>query len=160
MTNIYDLEFTTLQGEVQSMKQFEGKVLLVVNTASQCGFTPQYKGLQKLYDTFGADRFAVLGFPCNQFGRQEPGASPEIASFCEGNFGVKFPLHEKVHVNGPKTHPLFEKLKKDAPGLLGTEKIKWNFTKFLIDSAGNTVKRFGPKTKPSAIAAEIQALLG
>ena len=152
MNNIYELEFNDLQGNTFSMREFEGKVLLVVNTASHCGLTPHYKGLQHLHDQFSSQGFSVVGFPCNQFGGQEPGAAQEIAEFCTTRFGVTFPMHEKIKVNGPQTHPLFEKLKKDAPGLLGTQKIKWNFTKFLIDKQGQTIKRFGPKTKPANIA--------
>ena len=159
MKNIYELEFNDLQGNTFSMGKFEGQSLLVVNTASQCGFTPQYKGLQKLHDEFSSQGFSVIGFPCNQFGAQEPGTSQEITEFCDSQFGVSFPMHEKVKVNGPQAHPLFEKLKKDAPGLLGTRKIKWNFTKFLIDNRGQTVKRFGPKTKPARIAEHIRSLL-
>ncbi len=159
MNNIYELEFNDLQGNTFSMREFEGKVLLVVNTASQCGLTPHYKGLQQLHDQFSSQGFSVVGFPCNQFGGQEPGAAQEIADFCTTRFGVTFPMHEKIKVNGPQTHPLFEKLKKDAPGLLGTQKIKWNFTKLLIDKQGQTIKRFGPKTKPANIAEHIQLLL-
>ena len=159
MNNIYDFEFKSLQGASFPMAQLQGQVLLVVNTASQCGFTPQYAGLQKLHQSFGHQGFSVLGFPCNQFGAQEPADHKAIANFCQANFEVSFPLHEKVQVNGPNAHPLFQKLKKDAPGLLGTKKIKWNFTKFLIDQRGQTVKRFGPKTKPANLSAHIQSLL-
>lgn len=141
------------------MANFEGQVLLVVNTASQCGFTPQYAGLQKLHDTYGPKGFSVIGFPCNQFGGQEPENSDGIASFCQSNFDIAFPMHEKIQVNGGNAHPLFQKLKRDAPGILGTERIKWNFTKFLIDKTGQVIKRFGPKTKPASMSQQIQSLL-
>jgi glutathione peroxidase len=134
-------------------------VLLIVNTASQCGFTPQYQGLQSIYNKFEQQGFAVLGFPCNQFGQQEPGSASEIQSFCEARFGVTFPLFEKVDVNGGNAHPLFKYLTKSAPGIFGTEGIKWNFTKFLVDRSGKVVKRYPSTTKPEEIEKDIQALL-
>ena len=159
MNNLYDFEFKDLQGNVFPMQQLEGKVLLVVNTASQCGFTPHYRGLQELQKKYEARGFSVLGFPCNQFGGQEPGSSEDIAQFCELKYQVSFPMHEKVEVNGQNAHPLFQLLKKEAPGLLGTQKIKWNFTKFLIGKDGQVKDRFGPKTTPEKIAKHIEALL-
>jgi glutathione peroxidase len=156
---LYDTEVTTLEGEKKDLRDLEGKVVLIVNTASQCGFTPQYKGLEKLHAELGPQGLMVLGFPCNQFGEQEPGSSEEIGAFCEKNYGVTFPIHEKVDVNGPKAHPLFVQLKKAAPGLLGSEKIKWNFTKFLVGPDGRVVKRYAPTTKPAAIAKDIVPLL-
>lgn len=153
-------EFTasTLSGEERSLADYEGKVVLVVNTASKCGFTPQYKGLEALYKKYKDRGLEVLGFPCNQFGKQEPGDSAEIDSFCELNFGVTFPLFAKVEVNGDNAHPLFRQLKHQAPGLLGTESIKWNFTKFLVGRDGS-VKRFAPKDKPESLESAIEALL-
>ena len=142
------------------MGQFKGKVLLIVNTASQCGLTPHYKGLQNLHQTYENRGFSVIGFPCNQFGGQEPGSSQEIAQFCEKEFKVTFPMHEKVKVNGDNAHPLYQLLKKEAPGILGTQKIKWNFTKFLIGKGGEVKDRFGPKTSPQKIAKHIESLLG
>jgi glutathione peroxidase len=157
--SIYDIEVETLGGETKSLEEMRGKVLLVVNTASKCGFTPQYKGLEALYEAHTSEGFEVLGFPCNQFGAQEPGTEEEIGDFCELNFGVQFPMHSKVDVNGAGTHPLFKKLKHDAPGLLGSEAIKWNFTKFLVDREGNVVERFAPATPPEKIESKIRSLL-
>ncbi|MCB9604177.1 MAG: glutathione peroxidase [Sandaracinus sp.] len=137
-----------------------GKVALIVNTASQCGFTPQFDGLEKLYQRFKDRGFVVLGFPCNQFGAQDPGSNDEISGFCQKNYGVSFPMHAKIEVNGSDTHPLFTQLKKAAPGLLGSERIKWNFTKFLVDGKGKVVKRYAPTTKPEDIAADVESLLG
>lgn len=142
-----------------SLEQYAGKVLLVVNTASECGFTPQYAGLQKLYDEYATRGLAVLGFPCNQFGKQEPGDAAQIGSFCEKNFGVTFPMFGKIDVKGANAHPLYRWLTGEAPGFLGLEAIKWNFTKFLVDRQGNVVKRYAPATKPEAIAADIEKLL-
>lgn len=153
------LPCVTLTGEQKTLGDFAGKALLVVNTASQCGFTPQYKGLEQLWQQYRDQGLVVLGFPCNQFGKQEPGDAKEIAQFCELNFGVSFPLFRKVEVNGPGAHPLFVELKQRAPGLLGTQKIKWNFTKFLIDPASGKVTRYAPTTKPEAIKASVEALL-
>jgi glutathione peroxidase len=148
-----------LHGEKQSLADYAGRVLLIVNTASDCGFTPQYAGLEALYQHYKDRGLAVLGFPCNQFGAQEPGTAAEIASFCQKNHGVSFPMFAKIEVNGVNTHPLYQHLKKSAPGLLGSEGIKWNFTKFLINRNGEVVRRFAPATAPEAIAKDIEALL-
>jgi glutathione peroxidase len=148
----------TLDGQHKTIGDFGGKVLLVVNTASQCGFTPQYKGLEELWQTYRKQGLVVLGFPCNQFGNQEPGDTLDIVQFCEKNFGVSFPMFRKIDVNGELTHPLFAHLKKSAPGLFGSEKVKWNFTKFLVARDGS-VKRFAPLTKPAALAHEIELAL-
>lgn len=159
MANLYGFSAKGISGEEVSLGAYEGKVLLVVNTASKCGFTPQYKGLESMYKDMSGRGFEVLGFPCNQFGSQEPGDEGEIGSFCERNFGVTFPLFAKVDVNGSGQHPLFEYLKEEAPGLLGTRGIKWNFTKFLVGRDGRVVKRFGPKDKPENIVSAVEALL-
>lgn len=159
MTTIADFTVTTNRGEDLDLASKKGKVLLVVNTASKCGFTPQYDGLEKLYQQFKEKDFEVLGFPCNQFGAQEPGNADEIAEFCKINFGVTFPLMEKVDVNGPDASPLFDWMKSEAKGIMGTTAIKWNFTKFLIDRDGNVVKRYGSADKPSMIAKDIEKLL-
>lgn len=159
MTTVHDFTAEDIQGSEVPLEQYRGRVLLVVNTASQCGFTPQYKGLQKLYEQYRDQGLEILGFPCNQFGQQEPGDASEIGEFCEMNFGVSFPLFGKIDVNGDAAHPLFEHLKSEAPGVLGSKAIKWNFTKFLVDRAGNVVKRYGSKDKPEDIARDIEALL-
>jgi glutathione peroxidase len=159
MTSIYSFSAQSLAGEPVTLDQYAGKVLLIVNTASECGFTPQYAGLQKLYEDLSARGLVVLGFPCNQFGKQEPGDATQIGSFCEQNYGVTFPMFEKIDVNGANAHPLYHWLTEEAPGLLGLEAIKWNFTKFLVDREGNVVKRYAPVTKPEAIAADIEKLL-
>jgi len=159
MNNLYDFEFTSLQGNTFPMSEFKGKVLLIVNTASKCGFTSHYKGLQELQNTFKDRGFSVIGFPCNQFGGQESGSSQDIVQFCELNYQITFPMHEKIKVNGENTHPLYQKLKKDAPGILGTNIIKWNFTKFLIGKDGEVKDRFGSKTAPQNIAKHIESLL-
>ena len=148
-----------LQGGATSLADYAGKVLLIVNTASQCGFTPQFAGLEVLYKRFKDRGLEILGFPCNQFGAQEPGAADEIASFCQKNYGVTFPMFAKIDVNGDNTHPLFAHLKKEARGLLGSEGIKWNFTKFLVDRDGSVVKRFAPAATPESLAEDIEALL-
>jgi len=158
-TSIYDFSVKSIQGEAVSLSQFKGKVLLIVNTASACGFTPQYKGLQALYEKYGPDNFAVLGFPCNQFGAQESGSEDQIQSFCELNFGVTFPLFEKIEVNGEDTHPLYQYVKSAAKGVLGSEGIKWNFTKFLIDADGKVLERYASTTKPDSIEKRIISLL-
>jgi glutathione peroxidase len=158
-TSLYDIPLKTLSGEPTSLRAFEGQVLLVVNVASHCGFTPQYAGLEALYQKYKARGFSVLGFPCNQFGAQEPGTAEEIESFCSSKYNVSFPLFEKVEVNGQKAHPLFAELKASAPGILGTEGIKWNFTKFLLDRSGKFVERFAPQTTPEAIDEHIARLL-
>jgi glutathione peroxidase len=159
MTSIYDFEVRRITGEAAPMSAYEGKVLLVVNTASACGFTPQYEGLEELYRKHKDRGFEVLGFPCNQFGHQEPGDEATIASFCKTHFDVSFPMHQKVDVNGDAAHPLFVHLKEEAPGLLGSKSVKWNFTKFLVDRTGKVVKRFAPQTKPAELEAEVAALL-
>ena len=157
--NIYEHSATSLTGAPVDLARYKGKVLLIVNTASACGFTPQYKGLEAVYQQFRDKGEEVLGFPCNQFGAQEKGTADEIGAFCEKNFGVTFPLFAKVEVNGDNAHPLFKQLKHDAPGLLGTEAIKWNFTKFLVDRNGRVVKRYAPATKPEDIVDDIGKLL-
>jgi len=159
MTTIADFSVTTNRGETLDLNDKLGKVLLVVNTASKCGFTPQYDGLEKLYEDYADRGFEVLGFPCNQFGAQEPGDADEIAEFCKVNFGVTFPLMAKVDVNGDNASPLFDWLKREAPGLMGSKAIKWNFTKFLIDRKGKVVRRYAPTDKPEAIAKDVEALL-
>ena len=159
MTTAYDFSATTLDGKPASLRDYAGKVLLVVNTASKCGFTPQYEGLEALYKQYRDRGLAVLGFPCNQFGAQEPGTAAEIGSFCEKNYGVSFPMFEKIDVNGDGAHPLYRWLKSSAKGVLGSEGIKWNFTKFLVDRQGNVVDRFAPTTKPEDLKSPIEALL-
>ena len=153
------IPLTTIDGRACSLAGFAGKVLLIVNTASRCGFTPQYAGLEALHRQFGPRGFAVLGFPCNQFGHQEPGSSAEIAEFCNLNYQLSFPLFERIEVNGEHAHPLFRHLKQAAPGALGTEAIKWNFTKFLVDRSARVVARYAPATAPEKLAADIEALL-
>lgn len=157
--NLNQFPLQAVNGDRAPLSKHSGEVLLVVNVASQCGFTPQYKGLQDLHERFSSRGFAVLGFPCNQFGAQEPGDEAEIRDFCETNYKVTFPLFGKIDVNGDKAHPLFKELKKSAPGLLGLGVIKWNFTKFLIDRNGRVLKRFAPQTSPEDIASEIEKLL-
>ena len=159
-TTAWDFDAQTLTGKPASLSAYRGKVALIVNTASQCGLTPQYRGLQALYERFKDRGFVVLGFPSNQFGQQEPGTNDEIAQFCEMNFGVGFPMFEKVDVNGDAAHPLFKWLKAEKPGALGIEAIKWNFSKFLVDRDGKVVERYAPTTEPDALAADIDALLG
>ena len=159
MTTIADFTVTTNKGEELDLASKKGKVLLVVNTASKCGFTPQYDGLEKLYQQFKDKDFEVLGFPCNQFGAQEPGSAEEIEQFCKINFGVTFPLMAKIDVNGPHASPLFDWMKNEAKGIMGTTAIKWNFTKFLIDREGNVVKRYGSNDTPARIAKDIEKLL-
>lgn len=160
MAGIYEISVNDIHHQEVSLERFRGQVLLIVNVASRCGFTPQYTGLQALYDSYHERGFTVLGFPCNQFGGQEPGSEQEIRSFCELDYGVSFPMFEKLDVNGDGAHPLFRYLKTEAKGLLGTEAVKWNFTKFLVDRAGNVVSRFAPSTTPEALRPEIEALLG
>ncbi|WP_423798891.1 glutathione peroxidase [Neobacillus sp. SAB-20_R2A] len=157
--SIYQFKAKAIDGEEISLKQFDGKVLLIVNTASKCGFTPQYRELQGLYEAYKEKGFSVLGFPCNQFMSQEPGTEADIKSFCELNYGVTFPMFAKVDVNGVYAHPLFVYIRKQTPGILGFNTVKWNFTKFLVDQKGNVVKRFAPNVKPSEIAKDIEALL-
>lgn len=158
MTSIYDFSAKTLAGEEISLKQFEGQVLLIVNTASACGFTPQYKGLEALQQQYGGRGFSVLGFPCNQFGSQEPGDEAQIAQFCSRNYGVSFPMFAKIDVNGAQAHPLYKFLKGEKGGLLGSG-IKWNFTKFVVDRSGRVVSRHAPTTTPESLGKEIETLL-
>ena len=159
MTTVYDFTARELSGPEVKLSDFRGKLLLIVNTASECGFTPQYKGLEALYKKYKGRGFEVLGFPCNQFKEQEPGTSEQIASFCEKNFGVTFPMFEKIDVNGPNAHPLFNWLKSEASGILGSKDIKWNFTKFLVDRKGKVVDRFAPLTTPEKIDKDIEKLI-
>ena len=159
MSDVFDFSAIAIDGKPIDLSIYKGKVLLIVNTASKCGFTPQYKGLQKIFEQYVDRGLEVLGFPCNQFGHQEPGNEADINSFCEMNFGVSFPLFAKIDVNGKDALPLFAHLKAKAPGLLGSEGIKWNFTKFLIDREGRVVSRYAPATSPKSIAKDIEALL-
>lgn len=156
---IYEINAESLQGDTRSLADYAGKLMLIVNTASKCGFTPQFEGLEALYQRYQARGLVILGFPCNQFGEQEPGAAAEIADFCQKNYGVSFPMFAKIDVNSADTHPLYKLLKQSARGLLGSEGIKWNFTKFLVDRDGRIVERFAPTTTPEAIAKDIEALL-
>ncbi|KIU44311.1 MULTISPECIES: glutathione peroxidase [Bradyrhizobium] len=158
MATVYDFTAKSLAGEDMPLRQFEGQVLLIVNTASACGFTPQYKGLQELHAGLSSRGFAVLGFPCNQFGAQEPGDARQIATFCETNYAVTFPMFAKIDVNGSGAHPLYEHLKREKSGLLGPA-IKWNFTKFLVDRAGKVVARHAPTARPEGLKKDIEALL-
>lgn len=157
--NVYDFKAKTIDGREVPLADYRGKVLLIVNVASRCGFTPQYKGLEELYERFRNDGFEVLGFPCNQFGKQEPGSESEIQSFCDLQYGVRFPLFSKIEVNGPGTHPLYEFLKNTKRGFLGTSRIKWNFTKFLVDRRGNPMRRYSPQTTPAVIEKDVEAAL-
>lgn len=159
MADLYGIKVKTISGAEKALSDFEGKVLLIVNTASKCGFTPQFKGLEELYETYKAQGLEVLGFPCNQFLHQDPGSNAEIQEFCSLNYGVSFPMFAKVEVNGPNTHPLYQLLKSERPGLLGSEKIKWNFTKFLVGKDGKVLKRYAPNTEPKDIAKDIQKAL-
>ena len=159
MTPITDIDVRAADGGAVGLDTWRGKVLLIVNTASKCGFTPQYEGLEQLHRDLGPRGFAVLGFPCNQFGAQEPGDAAEIATFCRTTYDVTFPVFAKVDVNGPNADPLFRRLKEAAPGVLGSKAIKWNFTKFLVDRAGRPVRRYAPTVKPEALVADIDALL-
>lgn len=157
--SIYDFNAADIRGEEHSLDEFRGKVLLIVNTASKCGFTPQFEGLQSLYVELKEKGLEVLGFPCNQFRNQDPADDKAISEFCSLNYGVDFPMFAKIDVNGPNAHPLFEYLKHSAKGLLGSEAVKWNFTKFLVNREGEVVRRYPPTTKPSAIRTDIEALL-
>lgn len=159
MASVLEFDVRKPGGALESLARYEGKVLLVVNVASKCGFTPQYAGLEALYRTYRERGFEVLGFPCNQFGNQEPGDDVEIGAFCSTTYDVTFPVFAKIEVNGPTADPLYEHLKKAAPGLMGLTSIKWNFTKFLIDRKGDVVRRYAPTTKPGDIARDIEALL-
>ena len=159
MNNIYDIHIKDSSNKEVSMSKFEGKTLLIVNVASKCGLTPQYKGLQSLYEEYKDRNFVVLGFPCNQFGGQEPATNSEINNFCEINYSVTFPIFSKIKVNGPDSHPLFKLLKNDKPGIFRTESIKWNFTKFLVNSSGKIIDRFSPRVEPKYIRSEIERIL-
>ena len=159
MTDIYDFSARTLQGKNVSLGDFKGQALLIVNTASKCGFTPQYAGLETLYEKLSGKGLTILGFPCNQFGKQEPGSPDEIGAFCLTNYGVSFPMFDKIDVNGANAHPLYEYLKREQQGVLGTRNIKWNFTKFLVDRSGKVVDRFAPMTKPEDIEKSIEKVL-
>jgi glutathione peroxidase len=156
---MYDITCRNIQGKEDTLARYKGKVLLIVNTASQCGFTPQFQDLEELYQTYHAQGLEILGFPCNQFGSQDPGGDEEILAFCQTNYGVSFPMFSKIEVNGPGAHPLFQHLKAEAPGVLGSEAIKWNFTKFLVDKTGAVKERYAPTTKPSELAPAITILL-
>ncbi|MGK2940718.1 MAG: glutathione peroxidase [Immundisolibacter sp.] len=160
MADIYKVEAKQLDGVAVKLDQFNGKALLIVNTASKCGFTPQYEALEQVYRKFKDRGFEILGFPCNQFGKQEPGDAQEIATFCSTRYDVSFPMFEKIEVNGDGAHPLYRLLKAQAPGVLGSERIKWNFTKFLVGRDGQVLKRYAPATKPEKIESDIEAALG
>ncbi len=157
--NVFDFSAKSIDGEEVSFTKFRGQVLLIVNVASRCGFTPQYDALEKLHEKYQSEGFSVLGFPCNQFGAQEPGTEADIKSFCELNYKVKFPMFSKVDVNGDNAHPIYKFLTQSQPGILGTESIKWNFTKFLVDSQGQPVKRYASAITPESIESDIQGLL-
>jgi len=159
MSKLYDIICQSITGAKEALSTYQDKVLLIVNTASQCGFTPQFQGLEALYQQYRPQGFEILGFPCNQFGSQDPGSNDDILHFCQTKYGVSFPMFAKIEVNGPNTHPLYQFLKNQAPGLMGSEAIKWNFTKFLVDQSGNVQDRFAPTTKPEDIAPAIQKLL-
>jgi glutathione peroxidase len=159
MSSIYDFTAKSLQGKDVALAAYRGKPMLIVNTASKCGFTPQYEGLEKLYREHQAKGLVVLGFPCNQFGHQEPGSEDEIGAFCQANYGVSFPMFAKIDVNGPQAHPLYAFLKGEKSGLFGTKNIKWNFTKFLVDRGGKVVGRFAPTTKPKDIETAIERVI-
>jgi glutathione peroxidase len=159
MTSAYDFEARQIDGQTVSLKQFEGKPILIVNTASACGFTPQFAGLEELHQAYAGRGLVVLGFPCNQFGAQDPGTDGEIAQFCQKNYGVSFPMMSKIDVNGPEAHPLYRWLSAEAPGLLGSTNIKWNFTKFLVGKDGQVVKRYAPQDTPATLAKDIEAFL-
>jgi glutathione peroxidase len=158
--SLFDIQVETITGERTSMGDYQGKVLLIVNTASKCGFTPQFEGLQKLYETFHDQGLEVLGFPCNQFMSQDPGNNDEISQFCALNYGVGFPMFAKLQVNGPEAHPLYQFLKHRAKGLMGSERVKWNFTKFLVNREGEVVKRYPPTAKPADLRKDIEQLIG
>ena len=159
MSTVYDFEALGIDGQPVALSQFRGQVLLIVNTASACGFTPQFGGLEKLHQRYGAQGLAVIGFPCNQFGGQDPGDNAQIASFCQKNYGVSFPMMAKIEVNGAHAHPLFQWLTSEAPGILGSKAIKWNFTKFLVGRDGRVIGRYAPMDAPEKIATDIEAAL-
>ncbi len=156
---IYDIAVLNAQGEEILLREFSGKALLIVNTASKCGFTPQYQGLQSLQERYAAEGFSVLGFPCNQFGKQEPGSNEDIQEFCSGVYHVTFPVFSKINVNGQDAHPLYQYLTRAAPGILGSRSIKWNFTKFLIDPTGSVIRRYGPQVAPDSLASGVAKVL-
>jgi glutathione peroxidase len=159
MPSIYDFEADTIAGQRVSLAQYRGQPLLIVNTASACGFTPQFGGLEQLHEAYGPRGLVVLGFPCNQFGAQDPGSNEEIGAFCQRNFGVSFPMMAKIDVNGDAAHPLYRWLTAEAPGLLGSKAIKWNFTKFLVGRDGSVIRRYAPQDKPESLAKDIEAAL-
>ena len=159
MTTIYDFQAEMLEGEQKNFSEYQGKVLLIVNTASQCGLTPQFEGLEQLYQDYQSKGLIILGFPCNQFAHQDPLTNEEIGGFCQRNYGVSFPMFAKVDVNGSTAHPLYQYLTAEAKGILGSQKIKWNFTKFLINQEGKVIKRYAPLIKPEKIAKDVQKLL-
>ena len=159
MSSIYDFSANSIQGKSLNLKQYQGKAMLIVNTASACGFTPQFGGLEQLHKTYAAKGLVVLGFPCNQFGAQDSGSNGEIAEFCQMNYGVSFAMMEKIDVNGSGAHPLYQWLSTEAPGLLGSKAIKWNFTKFLVGKDGAVIKRYAPTDKPESMAQDIEAAL-
>ncbi len=159
MSSLQDVPLTTIAGEPTSLSAYSGRALLIVNVASKCGFTPQYTGLEALFRRYKDRGLQVLGFPCDQFGHQEPGDEAQIRNFCSTNYDVSFPMFSKIEVNGPGTHPLYQELKKAAPGIFGTERIKWNFTKFLVDPRGQVVARFAPTAKPQSLSGAIEAVL-
>ncbi len=159
MPSIYDFDAQSIDGKSVPLRQYEGKPLLIVNTASACGFTPQFGGLEKLHQAYGARGLVVLGFPCNQFGSQDPGSNDEIASFCQLNYGVSFPMMGKIDVNGEQAHPIYQWLTAEAPGLLGSKAVKWNFTKFLVGKDGRVIKRYAPQDAPEKLASDIEAAL-
>ena len=158
--SIYNFEVESIEGKSYSLDVYRGNILLIVNTASKCGFTPQFASLQQMYEEFAERGFVVLGFPCDQFGHQDPGSESEIHQFCKKNYGVTFPMHRKIDVNGDSTHPLFAWLKEAAPGILGTKAIKWNFTKFLVDREGEVIKRYAPNEISGQLTQNVQAALG
>ena len=159
MANLHDFDVNTMQGDAKSLADYKGKTLLIVNTASKCGFTPQFKGLQALYEKFHDQGLEILGFPCNQFGNQDPGSNEEILDFCTSRFDVEFPMFDKLEVNGSGAHPLYQHLRTEAPGVLGTTGVKWNFTKFLVGPDGEVIDRFSPKTTPAELEEAIEAVL-
>lgn len=159
MSSVYDFEALSISGEPVALKRYQGMAMLIVNTASACGFTPQFAGLEKLHESYGPQGLVVLGFPCNQFGAQDAGSNGEIAGFCQRNYGVTFPMMAKIEVNGAAAHPLYQWLAAEAPGLLGSKSIKWNFTKFLVGKDGRVRKRYAPTDTPESLAKDIQAAL-
>ncbi|HEY8050040.1 MAG TPA: glutathione peroxidase [Ramlibacter sp.] len=159
MTTVYDFEAQQIDGKTVPLSTFKGKPMLIVNTASACGYTPQFAGLEELHEAYGGKGLVVLGFPCNQFGAQDPGSNDEIASFCQLNYGVSFPMMAKIDVNGDKAHPLYQWLSKEAPGILGSKSIKWNFTKFLVAKDGSVVKRYAPADAPASLKKDIEQAL-